>query len=158
MFANLFSFSSRNSKIEKINNIKEELKDEKNSLIYLEKFNFEKQLKKIENKLKNKKIIIYGAGAFFQTIKKHYNISNLDIIGISDRSFLYDNGCADCLGYKKIVPNEIVKHKPDYIIVATKFYMNIIEDLYYNHLPSSKIKIIPLLKKPLFVLLKEMQG
>ena len=36
----------------------------------LNKYKFEKQLKKLNKKLKNKKFVVYGTGLVFQTILK----------------------------------------------------------------------------------------
>ena len=62
------------------------------------------------------------------------------------------------LGYKVIPKNLIADNNPDYVLVATKFYINIIEDLYYDTLSKTKIKIKPLMKKPFFTLVKEIWG
>ena len=134
---------------------KESIPDEAVNYIYLENYNFSKTLKKLTKKLKNKSIIIYGAGSFFELIKKYYDISGLNIIGISDKKFKNHDKNEEFLGFKVYSPDEITKINPNYVLVATKFYINIIEDLYYNLLEKTKIKIKPLLKKPLMVLVKE---
>ena len=41
----------------------------------LEQFNFSKQIIKLTKKLKNKKIVVYGGGAFFQVMKNYYDLS-----------------------------------------------------------------------------------
>ena len=66
---------------------KETIFDEVKNYNYIAEFNFEKHLKYLEKKLKNKTIMLYGAGAFIETIKKYYDLSNLNIIGISDMRF-----------------------------------------------------------------------
>ena len=59
-----------------------------NDLIqYLYDNNFKKQLKTLENKLSGKKIVIYGAGQFFELIHEYYNLSKFNIIGIADKKF-----------------------------------------------------------------------
>ena len=95
---------------------------------------------------------------FFQAIKKHYDISDINIIGISDRRFEGHEPNEECFGYKVYAPSELKDLNPDYVLVATKMYIGIIEDLYYDTLKDTKIKIKPLLKKGLFTLIKEIWG
>ncbi|MGN1124646.1 MAG: hypothetical protein ACI4SM_00530 [Candidatus Gastranaerophilaceae bacterium] len=133
----------------------EEIKDEQTNLNYLYKFNFDKTLPKLVKKLKNKTVILYGAGVFLELIQKYFDISGLNVIGIADRKFSQHGENEEFLGYKVYSPDEIKDLKPDYVIVATKMYISIIEDLYYGTLKDSKIKIKPLLKKSFWTLLKE---
>ncbi len=116
----------------------------------LKKVKFEKQLKKLGNKLKNKKSVIYGAGKFFVYIKEHFGLENLDIIGICDKSF--DEYDTDFCGYKKIPAGEIADSGADCVIVATYKYLDIMYDL-QRRLPG--LKVIPLVDRPFFELLKE---
>ena len=51
---------------------------------YLQENNFEKYFAKLINKLKGKKILIYGAGQIFKFIKKNYDLSELNVVGICD--------------------------------------------------------------------------
>ncbi|MBQ4645926.1 MAG: hypothetical protein IJB79_01115 [Candidatus Gastranaerophilales bacterium] len=132
----------------------EDFKDERLSFIYLEKNNFEDHLKKLNHQLQGKKIVIYGAGVFFQAIKKFYDLSKLNIIAISDQSFSKEE-TKEYMGYMTISPNKIKSLNPDCVLVATKIYITIIEHLHQNLLYRSGIKIAPLVKKPLGVLLKE---
>ena len=55
-------------KKEKIVITQEEFPDEIASVEYLESFNFSKNLKNLKRKIKNKTVVIYGAGVFFQAI------------------------------------------------------------------------------------------
>jgi hypothetical protein len=137
----------------------EELVDEKNSINYLEQYDFGKNLKKLEKKLKGKKVVIYGgAGIIFQTISTFYDLGGFDVIGISDRKFAMDDAPAESLGYKTVAPDKIKDLNPDYVLVATKFFINIIEDLEYNLLKGTKIKVKPMIKKPFWTLWKEIWG
>ena len=52
--------------------------------------NAQKQIDKLAKKFKNKKVVIYGAGIYFQIIKNNFDISKLNIIGIADKKFEYD--------------------------------------------------------------------
>lgn len=133
----------------------EEIRDEQVNLNYLYEFNFDKTLPKLVKKLKNKSVVLYGAGVFLELIKKYFDISGLNIIGISDRRFENHLENEEFMGYKVYSPEELKKLNPDYVLVATKNYINIIESLYYETLKGSKIKIKPLMQKPFMTLVKE---
>lgn len=134
---------------------KAKFNDEAININELEKYNFAGYLKKLKKKLKNKSVVIYGAGAFFQLIQHYYDLSGLNIIGISDKKFEEHEEDEVCLGYKVYSPTELRELNPDYVLVATKMYISIIEILYYDTLKNSKIKIKPIYKKPFLVLLRE---
>lgn len=124
-------------------------------LDYLEKFKFGKNLEKLSKKLKNKKVIIYGTGAFFQTINLYYDLSKLNIIAVSDKKFIEHEKDEKFLDYLVCSPLEIRELKPDCVLVATKYFINIIEDLEEDLLHKTKIKILPLCKKPFIELFNE---
>ncbi len=136
----------------------EEIVDEQINLNYLNEFNFEKTLPKLVKKLRDKKVMLYGAGVFLELIKKYFDLSGLNVIGIADKKFRQKSDNETFLGYKKYAPEEIKNLNPDYVVVATKNYINIIEDLYYDTLKGSKIKIKPLLHKGFWTLVKEIFG
>ena len=79
----------------------------------------------------------------------------MNVIAISDKRFETYNQGETFLNYPVCSPDEIKNLKPDYVLVATKYYVNIVEDLYYNLLKDAKIKIKPLLKKDILTLIKE---
>lgn len=144
---------------EKIETVfKEDITDELTNINYLCEYNFENNLANLKKKLKNKKIMIYGAGIFFAAIHKYFDLDGLNIIGIADRRFEEHTENEQFLGYKVYSPNEIRDVNPDYVLVATKFFIDIIEDLDETVLKNSKIKIKPLMKKPFLVLWKEIWG
>ena len=76
-------------------------------------------------------------------------------------------GYVACLQGRKVtlmlddhIDNDLISHfiltyKPDYLLIATLKYMNIIENFICNDFKNEKIKIIPLVKAPIFKLLKE---
>ncbi len=137
------------------NHMEEKIPDELVNTNYLHKYKFEQTLPKLVKKLKNKKVILYGAGSFLALIIKNFDLSGLNIIGVADKRFLNHEENENWNGFKVYSIEEMKKAKPDYVLVATKFYINIIEDLYYNVLKDTKIKVKPLMKKPLITLLKE---
>lgn len=132
-----------------------EPKTEEEFLLYLKKINFKRHLKRIEKKLRGKSVLIYGAGAFFQTLVKEYDLSCLNIIGISDRKFINHENKDVCLGYKVYEPKEIDDLNPDYVLVTMFYFVNIIDDLEENVITNKKIKLKPLINKPIWQVLKE---
>ena len=133
----------------------EEIKDEASNTNYLYKFKFEKTLPKLIKELKGKTVILYGAGPFLELILKNYDLSGLNILGVSDKRFYFHEENETWQGYKVFSPDELKELKPNYVLVSTKLYINIIESLYYDTLKDTNIKIKPLVKKPLFTLIKE---
>lgn len=128
---------------------------DRNLLEYLEKNNFQKHLKYINKKLQNKSIVIYGAGILFEVIKTNYDLSGLNIVGISDRKFSENQEGQDFLGYKIIPFPKIKERNPDYVLVAILRPLDIVEDFEENEFKKTKIKVRPLVKIPLIDLLKE---
>lgn len=122
--------------------------------LYLKQIGFDKQYQKIIKKLKNKTVLIYGAGQLFQTINSKYDLSKLNIIGISDGKYGPDDENKDFLGYKKYPTYLLPELKIDYVLVATLNYLEIIESLEQNFFNKTKTHIRPLAKKSLFEILK----
>ena len=133
----------------------EEIKEEALSLNYLYEHKFDKTLTKLVKKLKNKSVVIYGAGIYFEAILKYFDLSGLNIIGVCDKRFEGHKDNEQFKGYKVYAPSEIKDAAPDYVLVATKFYISLIMKLNDELLKGSKIKIRPLVQKSLWTLLKE---
>lgn len=134
---------------------KEIIPQEHEFIEYLEKIKLGQHLEKLSKKLRNKKIVIYGAGIFFQTIAAYYDLSQFNIIAVSDRKFSEYKKGEKFLIYPVCSPFEIDELNPDYVLVATKFFINIIEDLEENTLANKKIKVRPLVRKPFMELFRE---
>ena len=122
---------------------------------YLEKSKFDKYLLKLNKKLKDKKIVVYGAGSFFNYIKENYDLSKLNIIGISDLKFDEEQEGQECLGYKIIPKNKIASYNPDCVLVATLRYIGIIEDFELNLFKDTKIRVYPFVRMPFWNLVKQ---
>lgn len=111
---------------------------------YLKYNKFSKHLSKIEQQLKGKNIIVYGAGKLFQTIVDNYDLSNLNIIGICDAKYTsVDNGEL-YLGYPKMTRSCLDLYKYDYILIATKNYIQCKHDLPRK---INRNKVIPFIPK-----------
>jgi len=136
----------------------EEIKDERENLNYLYQFHFDKTLPKLVKKLKNKKVVLYGAGVFLELIQKYFDLNTLNILAIADKKYEIYNEEKTFLGYKTIAPREIQDLKPDYLLISTKYYINIFENLTEDLLKDTKIKVKPLLKKSFIALIREVWG
>ena len=123
---------------------------------YLEKIKFEKHIKRLEKKLKNKKVIIYGTGNLFQYIYENYDLSKINIIGISDKKY-ETCPCDDFFNDKFTIcaPDKIDELNPDYILVGTLYFVKIIDILENQVVKNKKIKIKPLLNKPFMEIFNE---
>ena len=119
---------------------------------YFKKRNFDKQFKNLVNKLKNKKVVIYGTGKMFQYALENYDFSKLNIIGISDYKYKNSQSGSIDLGYKIILRQDIIKHNPDCIIIATQNYLHIMK--YFIEGYGEK-KVLPLVEKSFIELVKE---
>lgn len=128
---------------------------DKNYKAYLEKVKFDIWLKKIIKRAQNKQVIIYGIGNLFQYIYEHYDLSKLNIIGLSDIKFDYFEEEQKCFDFRTIKKNNIVKEKPDIILIGAENYVDIILN-FENNSEYKKIEILPLIKKPLGTLIKEL--
>ena len=117
---------------------------EKNLYCFLERINLKEHLKFLELKLKNKRILLYGAGALFRSIVEHYNLSKINIIGISDISFKEET--QSFLGYKAYRLDQIFDLEFDYILVCTLYYKHIIDN-FYNQNKKLKGKIMSIYEK-----------
>ena len=136
----------------------QEIQDESINLSDLYKNKFEKTFPKLIKKLKNKKVLLYGAGVYLEAIKKYFDLSGLNVIGIADRKYSFKTDENEFLGYKTYSVDDIKELNPDYVVVSTKKYVDIITDLYENVLKDTKIKIKPLVKKSFWSLFKEVMN
>lgn len=123
---------------------------------YLKKIKFEKRLKLLEKKLDGKRIVIYGGGSFFRDLYNCYDLTKLNIVAIADKAFIEPQEHNNLFGYPICSPAEISLHTPDYILVGTLNFVEIMEDLELQ-IPA-KIKIRPLIKKPIIDLWKDVFG
>ncbi len=129
--------------------------EEEELLNELKKSNFEKHLKKLTKKLKNKKVVIYGAGAMFQVMHKYYDFSGLNIVGICDMKFEQNEREETFFGYKTLAPSELKDVECDYVALALRSFVHVMNNLDMNLLQGTKIKIVTLFTKPFLTLWKE---
>jgi hypothetical protein len=122
---------------------------------YLKRINFKKRLEYLNKTLKDKRIILYGAGTLLHYIKENYDLSKLNIIGISDKKFSEDIENQKCEGYKIICPENMIKYNPDCILFSVENYYTVMENLQINMFKETDIKLLPLAQKPLIETLRK---
>ena len=122
---------------------------------YLSKIKFDKYFEKLKQKVKNKTTIIYGIGILFQYVRENYDLSSINIIGVSDKKYSPEEEGREYLGYKIIPKNKMINYNPDIIIVSAKRYVNIISGLEQGDFYNTKTKIYPLARIPFWDLIKE---
>ena len=74
------------------------------------------------------KIVIYGAGIYFQILNNNFDLSKLNIVAISDRKFL---GCdiKQVQNFELVSPNKIKLCDYDLILISLKQFDNIKKSL-----------------------------
>ena len=87
------------------------------------------QIEQLKDNIENKKIIIYGCGLLFQTIREEYDLSEFNIIGICDKKFAPEDEGKDLMGYDIIPYIKLPEYSADYIIVAVQNYYPVISEL-----------------------------
>lgn len=110
---------------------------------YFEKINEQKYIDILSQILKGKSVLLYGAGIVSQVLIDKYDLSKLNIIGISDKRFEMFRE-ESFKGYKAIPPSELKNYNFDYILFTMKLYKNIETGLKKQEIYQ---KTLPLIKK-----------
>lgn len=92
----------------------------------------QKKIDKLGKKYKDKKVILYGAGIISDIITTDFDISGLNLIGISDIKF-ETQLLSDFKGYKVIKPSSLAKEKDAIILIILQEYFRA-EDYFKNEL------------------------
>lgn len=91
----------------------------------------QRKINKLIRKYKNKKIVFYGAGQFATENLKKYDFTGLNVIAIADIKFEQLNN-SEYLGYKTILPKDLVNINFDTIIILnkdSKYFTKIVKDI-----------------------------
>ena len=105
---------------------------------------FKKQLNSLNRKLKNKKVVLYCNGIYFDALTDLYNLSEyFFVIGVSDIRY-EQNYETSYKGYRCIKPSELMQSGADCVIVSSPNPDFIKEYLLKNNLVKSEI--LPLYK------------
>ena len=86
-------------------------------LQYFRNVKAQKQIDKLAKKYKDKKIVIYGAGEYFNILQKNYDLSKLNIVAISDKKF-EESKEANSTKFTPLTPEELKEFDYDVILVA----------------------------------------
>lgn len=122
---------------------------------HLKECGFDKYFKNLVKKLEGKKVVIYGTGMLFELINEKYDLSQINIIGISDvKYFPNQEGDLD-FGYKIIPLVKLDECEADVVLLGVQHYHNIMEDLKEDYFSDKPTKIMPLVKKPLLKRIKD---
>ena len=111
----------------------------------LENSNIQKHIDKLAKKYKNKKILIYGSGTMANYILDKYDLTELNIIGISD--IKYQSKDKDFKGIKIIPFSEISTLKPSMILIFIYDYIEVINFFKLHYPEICKIDIIHIIPK-----------
>ena len=115
----------------------------------------DKYFKKLVKRLKGKSIIVYGTGSLFQYIQKNYDLSQLNIIGISDGKYFLEQEGKEDLGYK-IIPKEVLEdYDVDVVLLGLQNYIEVLCDFSSTIYRNKKTKILPLVRLSLWEALKK---
>ena len=118
-----------------------------NFLEELQKINAQKRIDKLAKKLKNRKVVIYGAGEFSTDIFGNYDLSKLNIVAIADKKF--ENNDEKFFSYKTVGPKDLSSLEFDVILIANvnyKYFKGIIKDLLLSLDIKKRVRILPLIK------------
>lgn len=130
--------------------------------------NLNQRITKLKKQLQNKRVLIYGTGKLFQSLLKDYHLGELNIIGIIDKKYEFDESITEDFGYKVVHISEIYLQKADCILICLakpqsvekqlkSLFKNIKILSIYNipFLEKLKTKLKPIRRKNRFVLIKQ---
>lgn len=120
---------------------------------YLKKNNFKQYLKYLQHKLKNKTVIIYGTGILFQYIVENYDLSKLNIIGVSDMKYSENFEGKEEFGYKIIPKDKMIQYNPDCVLIALENYFTIIENMQNKIFQNTDTILLPFIRKSIWDLI-----
>ena len=135
--------------------LEETIQDEQKCLYHILQRKTQRYFKYLRNKLRNKKIILYGAGKFLEIVNKYYDLSQLNIIGITDFKYYNHKENDEFLGYKIYSVEETKNLTFDYLLISTLEYDDLIRNLYYNVFRGKNINYEILVKKRLSAVIVE---
>lgn len=109
---------------------------------YLSLNNAQGQIDRLAKKYKNKKLVVYGAGEYFEFIEKNYDLSKLNIVAISDLKFASDKSL-NSTKYLPLAPEELKEFDFDVLIMALVYDVEVADVLDRDIFKGGK-KMIPL--------------
>ena len=86
---------------------------------FFKKCNFEKRLEHLSKKYKNKKVLLYGNGIFFDALADNYDLKSFfDVVGVSDIRYL-NNKPETYKSFKVYAPYDFKNEDIDVVICST---------------------------------------
>ncbi len=125
-------------------------------LRYLEANKAQKQIDKIAKKYNGKKIVIYGAGEYFQLIEQNYDLSKLNIVAIADLKFASDKN-ENKTKFNPIAPDELKELDFDVLVIALINDLQVLKIVDEKILKGTKNEnkhVIPMISPTLSYLVK----
>ncbi|MEI8377261.1 MAG: hypothetical protein WCF95_01875 [bacterium] len=115
----------------------------------LQELKLQKKIDKLAKKYKNKKVILYAAGMYFDEIIENFDLSGLNIIGIADKNF--DSKTLEHKGFKAFAPSNVKEQNPDIVLICA-YDVEKIEDYFEDVLfpQYGKFKYKALLEQSLW--------
>ena len=124
----------------KIGEMKQNLNKE-DWIKYFKKYNQQKYINKISRFLNGKTAVLYGYGIIGEILMDNYDLSGLNIVGISDAKFSSDSS-GQINGIKKISPERLFENDFDVILSALKTERPIFNLLNKNNVKKDVISIV----------------
>ncbi len=97
----------------------------------------QRQINKLARKYKNKKLVIYGAGEYYQILQDNFDLSKLNIVGISDKKFETSKE-SNPSTYTPLAPEELKYADFDVVLVALYDDTSLCDYLEYELLINTK--------------------
>ena len=116
------------------------LKTEQDHIDYVCHKNTKKHIKKLLKKLKDKKVLIYGAGRIADKLFEFYDFSSLNIVGVADRRF-NETEINEIYGYKAVKTTELLDKDYDVILFTVLNPEKIIEDMHNNGIKKTAYSV-----------------
>ena len=114
---------------------------------YFDTYSAQKKINKLAKMYKNRKIVLYGAGQYADTLFKYFDLSKLNIVAICDKKF-EDESKRDFYNLICIPPQELGSFDCDLILISNFDYQkfsNIVDDILYET-QNEAVEIRPLIK------------
>ncbi len=114
---------------------------------YFQAVNEQKYLDDLSEKLKNKKVLLYGAGLISNVLLENYDLSKLNIVGICDKKFEKENREEFFYNLKTYSPNELKNLDFDVILFTLKEFEKIKQILKKDGINKKMLSAVKLSNK-----------
>ena len=122
---------------------------------HLQECGFEKYFKKLVKELDGKKVVVYGTGMMFELVQKKYDLSQINIIGVSDIKYFPTQEDELDFGYKIIPLEKLEECDADVVLLGVQKYHPIMEEFKEEYFLDKPVKIVPLVKVPFLKRVKD---